>query len=227
MCGIAGFCDFKRNSLQDAEQWTTVHRTMRTAIAHRGHDQTGEYLRRNVGLAHTRLSIRDLAGGAQPMVRWQGEEEYAIVYNGEIYNADELKEELRCRGYRFETTCDTEVILCAQWDLRLRCLGRTEARPLSLPGSAGGETSVLCSGRNHSDIWLGTQGPVCLSGHHAPGGSGQLSGNFRSWSGTNPRLRRVPGAVGGKAGLHSGVFPGRRERVPLLVPGGKTSYRQL
>lgn len=112
MCGIAGFCDFKRNSLQDAEQWTTALRTMRTAIVHRGHDQTGEYLRRNVGLAHTRLSIRDLAGGAQPMVRWQGEEEYAIVYNGEIYNADELKEELRCRGYRFETTCDTEVILC-------------------------------------------------------------------------------------------------------------------
>lgn len=112
MCGIAGFCDFKRNFLQDAQPWTAVLQAMRTAIAHRGHDQTGEYLRRSVGLAHTRLSIRDLAGGAQPMVRRQGEAEYAIVYNGEIYNADELKEDLCCRGYRFETTCDTEVILC-------------------------------------------------------------------------------------------------------------------
>ena len=85
---------------------------MRTAIAHRGHDQTGEYLQHNVGLAHTRLSIRDLRGGAQPMLRRRGESDYGIVYNGEIYNADELKQELLRLGYHFETTCDTEVILC-------------------------------------------------------------------------------------------------------------------
>lgn len=84
---------------------------MRTAIAHRGKDQTGEYLKRNIGLSHTRLSIRDLAGGAQPMVRKGGEGEYAIVYNGEIYNTEELKRDLISRGCRFETTCDTEVIL--------------------------------------------------------------------------------------------------------------------
>ena len=84
---------------------------MRTAIAHRGHDQTGEYLRRNVGLSHTRLSIRDLAGGAQPMIRRRGEWEYGIVYNGEIYNAEELKQDLISRGCHFDTTCDTEVIL--------------------------------------------------------------------------------------------------------------------
>lgn len=84
---------------------------MRTAIAHRGKDQTGEYLKRNIGISHTRLSIRDLAGGAQPMVRKGGEGEYAIVYNGEIYNAEELKRDLISRGCRFETTCDTEVIL--------------------------------------------------------------------------------------------------------------------
>lgn len=84
---------------------------MRTAIAHRGKDQTGEYLKRNIGISHTRLSIRDLAGGAQPMVRKGGEWEYAIVYNGEIYNAEELKRDLISRGCRFETTCDTEVIL--------------------------------------------------------------------------------------------------------------------
>lgn len=111
MCGIAGFCNFELDFLQDAERWTQVLTEMRTAIAHRGHDQTGEYLRRNVGLSHTRLSIRDLAGGAQPMLRRRGEDEYGIVYNGEIYNAEELKQDLLRCGYRFETTCDTEVIL--------------------------------------------------------------------------------------------------------------------
>ena len=111
MCGIAGFCSFKADFLQHAESWTQVLVQMRTAIAHRGHDQTGEYLQRNVGLSHTRLSIRDLAGGAQPMLRQRGEGEYAIVYNGEIYNAEELKQDLIRRGCRFETTCDTEVIL--------------------------------------------------------------------------------------------------------------------
>ena len=111
MCGIAGFCDFKGEFLQDAGRWTQVLVRMRQAIAHRGSDQTGEYLQNCVGLAHTRLSIRDLAGGAQPMVRRQGGRECAIVYNGEIYNADELLAELSGHGYSFETGCDTEVVL--------------------------------------------------------------------------------------------------------------------
>ena len=91
--------------------WTGVLERMRTAIAHRGRDQTGEYLQRNIGLSHTRLSIRDLAGGAQPMLRKRGQVEYGIVYNGEVYNAEELKQDLVRRGCHFETTCDTEVIL--------------------------------------------------------------------------------------------------------------------
>lgn len=112
MCGIAGFCNFKENFLRDTQRWTQVLTDMRTAIAHRGCDQTGAYLRPAVGLAHTRLAIRDLTGGAQPMVRRRGEAEYGIIYNGEIYNAEELKQDLIRRGCRFETSCDTEVILC-------------------------------------------------------------------------------------------------------------------
>lgn len=111
MCGIAGFCNWEGNFLYDGEKWTRILTEMRTAIAHRGHDQTGEYLKGHVGLAHTRLSIRDLTGGAQPMVGRRGEAEYAIVYNGEIYNTEELKQELMGRSCSFETTCDTEVIL--------------------------------------------------------------------------------------------------------------------
>lgn len=111
MCGIAGFCNFQEDFLQDAEMWKQVLVGMRTTIAHRGNDQTGEYLQHNVGLSHTRLSIRDLSGGAQPMLRKRGDWDYGIVYNGEIYNAEELKQDLIRRGCRFETTCDTEVIL--------------------------------------------------------------------------------------------------------------------
>ena len=113
MCGIAGFCRFEEDFTQDRARWTRVLTEMREALAHRGRDQTGEYLRACVGLAHTRLSIRDLSGGAQPMVRRGARGEYAIVYNGEIYNTDELIPDLTRRGFRFETTCDTEVILCA------------------------------------------------------------------------------------------------------------------
>lgn len=112
MCGIAGFCDFNADFLEDAEKWKQVLIDMRTAIAHRGHDQTGEYLNRHIGLAHTRLSIRDLVGGTQPMLRKRDGKTFGIVYNGEIYNAEELKADLLRRGCRFETTCDTEVILC-------------------------------------------------------------------------------------------------------------------
>lgn len=112
MCGIAGFCDFNADFLKDAEKWKQVLVDMRTAIAHRGHDQTGEYLNRHIGLAHTRLSIRDLVGGTQPMLRKRDGKTFGIVYNGEIYNAEELKADLLRRGCRFETTCDTEVILC-------------------------------------------------------------------------------------------------------------------
>ena len=112
MCGIAGFCDFNADFLKDAEKWKQVLIDMRTAIAHRGHDQTGEYLNHHIGLAHTRLSIRDLVGGTQPMLRQRDGKTFGIVYNGEIYNAEELKADLLRRGCRFETTCDTEVILC-------------------------------------------------------------------------------------------------------------------
>lgn len=84
---------------------------MRTALRRRGADQTGEYLTAQAGLAHTRLSIRDVALGAQPMLRRANGAEYVIVYNGEIYNAEELKAELAADGCRFETACDTEVVL--------------------------------------------------------------------------------------------------------------------
>lgn len=113
MCGIAGFCDFSKDYLQNADKWKQVLINMRSAIAHRGPDQSGEYLRQAAGLSQARLSIRDIQGGRQPMIRRKNDAEYVIVYNGEIYNTDELKPELEKSGYQFETTADTEVILYA------------------------------------------------------------------------------------------------------------------
>jgi asparagine synthase (glutamine-hydrolysing) len=84
---------------------------MREAIARRGRDDAGMFLREHVGFSHARLSIRDLSLGRQPIVRQRDGREYAIVYNGEIYNAEELQAELVAAGYVFETTTDTEVIL--------------------------------------------------------------------------------------------------------------------
>ena len=121
MCGISGFANFHENYDLNREKMIEVLKSMRSSISHRGSDQTGEYLASNVGLSHTRLSIRDIAGGIQPMLRSAGGFDYAIVYNGEIYNTDEIVPELKKRGYSFQTTSDTEVILYAYMEYGLEC----------------------------------------------------------------------------------------------------------
>ena len=111
MCGIAGFCDFESNFEENNCFYTKILKDMHDCLSHRGNDAFGHYLKKNVGLSHARLSIRDIENGNQPMTRCTGSREYAIVYNGEIYNTDELVPELRRAGFVFHTTSDTEVIL--------------------------------------------------------------------------------------------------------------------
>lgn len=113
MCGIAGFCDFKKNYETKRPYWEDILHQMHKSLAHRGSDQSGIYLDQNTGFSHARLSIRDINGGNQPMIRCAHGQQYAIVYNGEIYNTDELIPDLEKAGYLFETTSDTEVILYA------------------------------------------------------------------------------------------------------------------
>lgn len=113
MCGIAGFCNYKIDYMIQDKYWHQLLVEMREAIAHRGKDNVGEYLNKHVGLSHTRLSIRDISHGQQPIIRNVGNSEYVIIYNGEIYNTDELMPDLLKAGYKFETTTDTEVILYA------------------------------------------------------------------------------------------------------------------
>lgn len=105
MCGICGQFNFSTGApvTRDAIE------RMAAAIAHRGPDDEGFYIEGPLGLGFRRLSIIDLAGGHQPMS--DREESVWVVFNGEIYNFQELRTELEGRGHVFRTRCDTEVII--------------------------------------------------------------------------------------------------------------------
>lgn len=104
MCGICGIFD-KKGSPVDRELLSR----MNTCIRHRGPDGEGMYFGPGVGLASRRLSIIDLEGGAQPISN--EDESVNVVFNGEIYNYVELRDELTKRGHVFRTQSDTEVIV--------------------------------------------------------------------------------------------------------------------
>lgn len=112
MCGIAGFCNFNVNFLDNQDKYLNILEDMRVSLENRGKDANGKYLIPNFGCCHARLSIRDLSqNGNQPMIKIKDGNKYVIVYNGEIYNADELKKDLLEKGHTFSTKTDTEVIL--------------------------------------------------------------------------------------------------------------------
>ncbi len=107
MCGITGIFNYKSRSPADRK----LLEAMCVAIDHRGPDDQGMFFddQIGIGLGHRRLSIIDLATGAQPMSNQ--DRTIWIVFNGEIYNFLELKRELIGRGFNFKTTSDTEVII--------------------------------------------------------------------------------------------------------------------
>ncbi len=105
MCGIAGM--FNRSAKQAVAE--SDMRQMLSLLRHRGPDEFGILLDREVGLGNARLSIIDLGGGSQPIAN--EDETLWIVFNGEIFNYVELRPELEARGHRFRTSSDTEVIV--------------------------------------------------------------------------------------------------------------------
>src|SRR6202042_3560351 len=105
MCGICGQCNF--GSLAPVRRPDI--QAMTQSIAHRGPDDEGYHFDGPLGFGFRRLSIIDLAGGHQPMS--DREESVWIVFNGEIYNFQELRGELEALGHIFRTKCDTEVII--------------------------------------------------------------------------------------------------------------------
>lgn len=120
MCGITGWMDWER----DLSAYTQVIEAMTDTLAQRGPDASGTYIHTHCVLGHRRLSVIDPANGAQPMTRHFGERTYTIVYNGELYNAKELREELENRGYHFYTNCDTEVLLLSYVEWGKGCVER-------------------------------------------------------------------------------------------------------
>lgn len=117
MCGICGIID-KFGGLVTEQRI----RKMNDLAAHRGPDGEGIRIRPGIALGHRRLAILDLnPRGAQPM-SWNGR--YWIVYNGEVYNYKEVRQELAKLGHQFRTTTDTEVILAAYSEWGTACLSR-------------------------------------------------------------------------------------------------------
>jgi asparagine synthase (glutamine-hydrolysing) len=116
MCGICGILNFDPGH----HVRKTLLVSMRDLMAHRGPDDAGIYLNKNIGLGHRRLSIIDISRGHQPMCN--EDETLWIVYNGEIYNYLDLKNHLISKGHVFKTNSDTEVVLHAYEEFGVNCL---------------------------------------------------------------------------------------------------------
>jgi asparagine synthase (glutamine-hydrolysing) len=117
MCGIAGIINQNNHVVDES-----VINSITDTVAHRGPDGRGIYIHNNIALGHRRLSIIDLSAHAnQPM--FYGDD-LVIVFNGEIYNYIELREELKQAGFSFQTQSDTEVILAAYKHWGNSCLNR-------------------------------------------------------------------------------------------------------
>jgi asparagine synthase (glutamine-hydrolysing) len=121
MCGITGWIDWNKDLTTQAN---TIEKMTET-LELRGPDASGTWLSRHCAFGHRRLSVMDPANGAQPMVRPVKSAEHhdcVIVYNGELYNAPELRKMLEGLGYRFRTTCDTEALLLSYVEWGPECV---------------------------------------------------------------------------------------------------------
>ncbi len=118
MCGIAGWFD----NHQDISEKQQQLRAMSAGLRRRGPDEHGEYIKRNCALLHRRLSVIDPENGQQPMSTLYLGEKYTIVYNGELYNTDDLRLELMVAGFSFSTRSDTEVLLKAYCYYKEKCV---------------------------------------------------------------------------------------------------------
>ena len=116
MCGFTGW--YKEN--QTKENVKTIKK-MTNTLKYRGPDQKEYFIDKNILLGHRRLSIIDLKNGKQPFKY----KDYTIVYNGEIYNANEIKRKLE-KKYEFKTTCDTEVLLIGYIEYKEKILDMIE-----------------------------------------------------------------------------------------------------
>ncbi len=113
MCGIAGWIDFDR----DMGNEKNVLNRMSETLKNRGPDSEGMYIEKNAALIHRRLVVIDPENGKQPMHAGHGDSRYTLVYNGELYNTEDIRKELLLHGHSFKGHSDTEVLLKSylQW----------------------------------------------------------------------------------------------------------------
>lgn len=109
MCGIAGLVNFKENIINE----TDILKSMVKTLEKRGPDAKGYYISPNVLLGHRRLIVVDPEGGTQPMTKIFEGRKYTVIYNGELYNTEDLRKELKLQGFSFNSYSDTEVLLTA------------------------------------------------------------------------------------------------------------------
>ncbi len=115
MCGICGIYNFSGEKVD-----SRILKEMTASLHHRGPDDHGFYINENIGFGHRRLTIIDIHTGKQPI--FSEDRQYAIIYNGEIYNYPELRKKLIDRGHKFSTKSDTEVIVHLYEDEGEGCL---------------------------------------------------------------------------------------------------------
>ena len=113
MCGIAGEVSYSHSVIKNKDSFMRMQKVLEP----RGPDQNGMYIKENVALIHSRLCVIDIENGIQPMTAKYGENEYTLIYNGELYNTEEIRDELKLYGHKFNGYSDTEVVLKAfvQW----------------------------------------------------------------------------------------------------------------
>ena len=107
MCGIVGIINFHKNILDDKD----ILFKMENSLTKRGPDEEGHYLSKNVLFGHRRLVVVDKDGGKQPMIKNIENKEYILIYNGELYNTEDLRKDLLNKGFKFNSYSDTEVLL--------------------------------------------------------------------------------------------------------------------
>lgn len=107
LCGIAGIVNFRK----DISCLKEILESMTSTLKKRGPNQEGYYISPEAMLGHRRLIVVDPAGGTQPMIKEKDRNKYVLVYNGELYNTEDLRSELKQMGFQFNSYSDTEVLL--------------------------------------------------------------------------------------------------------------------
>lgn len=161
MCGIAGFIN-----ANDAAVDRSTLEAMNQAIIHRGPDEDGFYVNKNIGLAMRRLSIIDVAGGQQPI--HNADKSKWIIFNGEIYNYQTLRDDLEKRGHHFYTKSDTEAVVHLYDEYGADCLSHLRGmfafaiwdeteRSLFLARDRVGKKPLLYSHQQNGDLIFGSE----------------------------------------------------------------------